>query len=145
MPKKQLNSQLEKLFSHFGNKEQPQPPQQGQSLPAWTCEWDTDGKYQTCSPEVETSLGIQAGRFIGQPATFGISPQSAPLVQALLKNPQHSAQVDVYYLSSEGAHVPVRLHLQPRTTKNAQPSGWQVTASVLPSESSIAQLPTTDA
>ncbi len=137
MPKKRLNSQLEKLFSHFGNKEHPHPSQNTEALPAWTCEWDADGKYLTCSSDVETSLGIQAASFIGQGASFGLSPQSAPLLKALFQNQQLPAEVDVYYLSSEGAHIPVHLNIQ------AHAAGWQVSATVLPSDSPIPQLPAT--
>jgi PAS domain S-box-containing protein len=112
MSKKEINNRLESLFSDLV----PKPPsRQGipdQSLPGWTWECDDQGNYVSCSPEVESVLGLRPDDFIGQAfMSFRLAPESAEALQSTLDAGRYPLELNVHYQTRDGERVPVSLHV----------------------------------
>ena len=112
MSGKPYGNRLESLFSEpeFVHPYSDSDPDQ--SLPGWTWECDSSGKIATCSPEVEEVLGFRPGDLIGQPlAGFALHPESSSVLLSILERSQFPSELDVQYISRDGALIPVSLHI----------------------------------
>lgn len=127
MPKKPIVNRLDNLFAQLA------PAPSDDVLPNWTWEWDAQQRYVTCSPEVSACLGFQAHRFVGQSIYgFALVESSADALRALLEENQPTADLDVYFLSSEGSQVPVHLNITRQVNENGELTGWFGEAKVTP-------------
>ncbi len=143
MPKKPITNRLESLFAQLGNQENPAPPTAVETLPGWTWELDEFANYTACSAEVKTCLGFQPHNFIGQSVyNFALTPQSATTLRDVLAENKPESTVNVYFLSTEGAQVHVKLAIHRNTIDDPTPSGWRGTASVIPVVTSMEPQPT---
>lgn len=112
MSKKDINNRLESLFSDLVPKPSSRQEVADQSLPGWTWECDGQGNYVSCSPEVESVLGLRPEDFIGQPFTsFRLAPESAEALQSTLDTGKYPLDLDVQYQTRDGERVPVSLHV----------------------------------
>ncbi len=127
MPKKPIVNRLDNLFAQLA------PAPGDDFLPNWTWEWDAQEHYTSCSPQVSDCLGFQAHRFIGQSIYgFALVESSANALRALLQQNQPTAELDVYFLSSEGSQVPVHLNITRQVNENGELTGWFGEAKVTP-------------
>lgn len=133
MPKKQLNSRLESLFSSLNQREATLSPESAQSPPGWTWECNAAGQYVNCSPEIAQVLGYSPEEILGQPLqSFGLASQSIVDLCDVLATGPYPAQVELYFKSRPGLLIPIRMHLFIRTDPDGTPAGWRGFTQLLP-------------
>jgi PAS domain S-box-containing protein len=121
MSKKEINNRLESLFSDLLPRSPARQEVADRSLPGWTWECDGHGNYVSCSPEVESVLGLRPDDFTGQPfVSFRLAPESAETLQSALDTGKYPLELKVQYRTRDGERVPVSLHVF-----KASPSGGQ--------------------
>ncbi len=112
MSRKQFNSRLEGLFSDPEPSFPSWQADDDQSLPGWTWECDYQGKIIACSPEIEEVLGFRPDDLVGQPLTsFGLAPESASTLQSALNSGEFPINLDVQYMTVDGATIQVSMHI----------------------------------
>ena len=134
MPKKQLNSRLETLFSSFNQREAAPAPDNTQSPPGWTWECNASGQYVACSSEITQVLGYSPEEILGQPLqSFGLASQSILTLCDTLTSGSFPAQEELYFQSRSGLLIPIRMHIFIRTDQNGDETGWRGFTQVIPS------------
>lgn len=133
MPKKRVKKQLDRLFSTLDQAaiipatEAIQPP------PGWTWECDASGRYTSCSPEVESVLGLSPKELIGKDfRVYALAAQSVTDLQAAISGDLFPAEVSLNFQSLQGLITPVRMVLFRYTDENDALEGWRGFAQVLP-------------
>jgi PAS domain S-box-containing protein len=112
MSKKEINNRLESLFSDLVPRTPSRQEVAERSLPGWTWECDDQGNYISCSPEVESVLGLRADDFIGQPfISFRLAPESAEALRSTLDSGKYPLELNVQYQTRDGELVSVSLHV----------------------------------
>lgn len=112
MSKKKLLNRLENLLVDLEQEASLLPISGDQSIPGWTWECDSNGRYISCSPEVEDVLGIPSADFSGRSlVSFALWPQSATSVQAVFSAGQFPAKLEVSFQCPQGQLVPAKIHV----------------------------------
>jgi PAS domain-containing protein len=136
MPKKQLNSRLDKLFSFLNNKETASTPISSQTPPGWTWECGPQGYYVACSPEVSHVLGYSPEDFVGQQfQSFGLASQSIIKLLDVIRVGVYPSQVELYFQSRQGILIPIRMHIFVRSDPLGAPAGFRGFTQVIPASS----------
>jgi PAS domain S-box-containing protein len=135
MPKKPSLSRLENLFVELEQEAIWPPASREQPLSGWSWTCDSQGKYLTCTAEVELILGRPAQEFIGQSIfDFALTAPSAQALQDAFSTAEAEESlpypVDLEFVAEDGQTAAARFHVTHREPEN---QGWQGYVQLSPS------------
>jgi signal transduction histidine kinase/CheY-like chemotaxis protein len=96
----------------------------------WSWECDNEGIITDCTPQVRYILGVPPEDLIGQTIyNYRLTPDSANLLSAALRNGDSIKDVDLRYITELGDVIHVRTYLEKVITDglNENPTGWRGT------------------
>lgn len=112
MSKKRFDKRLERLFSEPTPLYNSRLSSKDLSLPGWTWECDSQGKFIACSPEIERVLGYRPESVIGEYlSNFGLPPNSATALKSTLTKGEFPLHLEVQYRTRDGVLLPISLHI----------------------------------
>ena len=105
---------LDSLFADLEPEPLPDLPEAQQVMAGWTWETDFEGRYQSCSPEVQAVLGYPPEAFIGKfLAEHLLTPASAAALQSVLQTGVFPQAVEVEFIAASGLAMRTTLHILP--------------------------------
>ncbi len=135
MSKKKLHSRLENLFANFEDAVAPIHPEENRAASGWSWECSADGIYRTISSDVTDCLGFQPTHFIGQSIKdVAVAAASRSTIKNALQGEVFPAEVDIHFLTREGAFVPSRLTIFFRPAVNGEGNNYHGYVQILSGE-----------
>jgi len=128
----QLIRRIDELFLELESEVQPLDPRAGVRPKAWHWACDEDGVYTECGKEVYAVLGLRPEEFLGENIqAYALAPKSQIAIDYFLKAGEYPAEVPVYFISSEGEHIPVKMQINAVLNERGVRVGWRGVAEEL--------------
>ncbi|MBN2502210.1 MAG: PAS domain S-box protein, partial [Anaerolineales bacterium] len=123
--KKQFHTQLENLFVDLEEETHFQALSKDTHVPGWEWVCDEEGRYVTCSAEMQAILGFNPQDFLGKKiSSFSVASNSIADIEAALQANEFPVDVDTQFHSANGHLVDIQLQIFERTTTNGSTNGW---------------------
>lgn len=133
MSKKLLRNRLENLLETW-DRDFSVPPEPLEEAPfGWFWECDADGRYTTCSSEVEEVLGWRAEDFLGQSlVNFNLPGYAAQELKISLASAKYPAELILDFYDRQNKLRPVSIYILPTLSESGEGAGWHGFALALP-------------
>lgn len=120
-----LSKRLNDMFSDLIPADIPLP-NKAENILGWVWECDADGRYLTCSPEVEQALGVDPAELIGESlTTFQLAGETPGEFQSQLEQHPTQGEFVVTYRNPHGKEIPARIRYFHTTNQAGQFNGWR--------------------